>query len=123
MKIQILKKEKFRGEDCLFFVINSALLKTHFKDLMRITLGYKSTEKRGCVLEKNEEELRQIMERAEKISASRCEKSYVKAKENYAIKSKNKISFEDYCEDHLDLHIGLIGTQEKEKAYKSYQEA
>lgn len=52
-----------------------------------------------------------------------AEKASVKINGSFDIKeqAKNAMSFEDYCEEFLDLHIALMSDKQKAEAYKSWQ--
>lgn len=123
MKISFGNKTKveYRRGEYIPFTIQSAILKTHFKQLMNLSTKYESSTKKGFISIENEQEFKILCEKIEKSDDKKCEKSYEKSKEIY-INKKANIGFEDYCEDYLDVNLGLMSDKEKTEAYKSYKE-
>jgi len=89
---------------------NGAVIELLRGDMSKIKKhAYKVCEKAG----NNLYSVKSLKEAAEKAKFAEANKKIRKP--------KISISFEEYCEDYLDMHIALMSDEEKAEAYKSYK--
>jgi rubrerythrin len=100
MKISVkeadLKVNFGNGRAVLEFKLVDSILKTHFKELMRLARCYDSKEKTGYITDKDERIFKALVEKIEKSNSKRAkashEKMAAKAKQRY---SKSKCTHDD----------------------------
>jgi hypothetical protein len=100
MKISVKKadlKVNFgNGKAVLQYTLLDSILKTHFKELMRLTRCYDSKEKTGYITDKDELKFKDLVEKIEKSDSKKArashEKTAAKAKQRY---SKSKCTHDD----------------------------
>jgi hypothetical protein len=107
-------------DELVRFQLVDSVLKTHFKTLMKLSRLYDPATKIGYITKENEPEFHALAEKIEASNTEQCRKSHEKTRAKKAEK-RNRITFEDYCEDWLDQHIALMGESEKTEAFKSFQ--
>ena len=93
---ELIKRRK-EGEIYCKFKICDSILKTHFKNLMKISKMYNSKEKTGFILESNKDEYTSLLNKIERSNSDKCRESHKKSIER-KIERNNLI----YC-DHRDL--------------------
>lgn len=128
MKIEIIKKLENNyvtryTKAVLKFKIKNSILKTHFKELMRLAKMYDSKEKSGFISKDNQESFLNLVERIEASDNNKCKKSHQKSIQRKIERNQqfsNTMSFEDYCEEFLDQHVALMNDEHKNEAYQAY---
>lgn len=109
-------------QKCVYrFEIIASITKTHYKALAKMSMLFNSTARNvGFVKKENAAEFLSLIEKIEKSNDKVAAASHKKSIET-ARNRRNAISFDDYCEDHLDMHVALMSEDEKNEAYKSYR--
>jgi hypothetical protein len=125
MKIKyekVITENIYIMNQCIFkFKIVSSILKKHYKELARMSMLFNNREQNtGFIEKRDEQQFLDLVAIIESSNDARCATSHKNAIEK-AKNRKNTVSFEDYCEDYLDMSIYLMSDKEKEEAYSSYK--
>lgn len=79
----------------------------------------------GHIESKNKDAFIALVEKIEAYNSASCEKSHKKCVEKRAAKvvekAKISISFEDYCDDMLDISFDLLSREEKTATRNAYR--
>lgn len=118
MKIRVEAKSGYFTHD---FKLIDSICKSHYKSLMRLATNYNYKDKTGTISKRNTERFLSLVDEIEKSSSKVAKQSHAKSKANYKTKTnKQKMSFEEYCEEYLDQHIALMSDTQKTDNYKAY---
>ncbi len=125
MKLIINKKQhensyfRSRGYNTTFKIADS-ICKTHFKELMKLSKMYDAKTKEGFILDSDLSKFEVLKNKIENSNDNVAKKSHEKSIKAAKERIANKISFEDFVEDHLDQHLVLMNDYDKKQAYESY---
>ena len=127
MKISVTKQNGYFEYS---YKLVDAICKTHFKQLMNLSAGYNYKDKTGSVAKRNTQKFLELVEKIEKSNTAKARSSYAKTKKAYDARKQNKsttapkpnLTYEEYCEDYLDMHLALMSHAQKVGARNSYND-
>ena len=104
----------------LSYELKESITATHFKALMFIS-KYDSANKTGLVAARNEKAFLALVVAIEESDSTEAETSHAKSVVKAAAKkSVAKLSFNDYCEDHLGTRPSMMSAEEITEARASF---
>lgn len=104
MKIEItenLKNDKFAQykKAVLKFFIKESILKTHFKELIKLSAHYSNSDKTGYIKSDQKSDFIELLEKIEKSDSKKCAESHKKS----IMKKMNLISKKSECPDCAEI--------------------